>query len=601
MRKLIGMIVVGILLATAFSGCFGEKPEIPAQKEITVEKGEIKEDGNVSEQPIVVIENGEKEAEERTEYKNIKKKAAPAIFSISKEYFGAVCLIPAFIGSNSAVPLLLDDGTDPREIKPSFEKMPLSDFGNDAASISVGIAKKYWERMDVVISVENYEQALWLAPVACHLSAPIIVNPTQSVLSDIGAKFLICAGESQMNIEKKILRTREDVWKFQMEVSKTKPNYFVVTNPDDVFDSEYAGLSLASAALSGFRNAVVLTGDYSGDKTKIEWCANEGEDAEEYYEEVRGYGEKIETDIQNAIKFFGYKPEYMALVGGPFSLPSYYVNPGYYLASLTPYFNSEDYDEEGYVDEDIAGGRIVGDCVLDITYQLMRTFCYREFLPNGKYYSSTQSGWERKSLVVDGTDPKVGTCEDALEMAMLFNDAGFENEYLLFGLGTADAIDDKIDERNMVYASCHGSHDGWYGMATQIVGAEDIRKLELSPSLVWSYCCLSSALDGGLNVNEYISLAFVHSGALSYISHTEVSAGYLPVVADIVPGMNAAARLAAKYAFNSILFEDATVGKALATAKNRAQSEFPDDRDMLSLQIYGDPAWNPYVPGEPTL
>jgi hypothetical protein len=156
----------------------------------------------------------------------------------------AACIVPAFIDWKQITPIMFDDGTENRTVEIPHNIVNVTEFGADIASASEEIASTYWSKAEIVIITDTYEHILWAVPIASFLSAPILVDPLANTLQTLGTRCIIFVGETRgdiiFNVEQNIeLRTREDVWNFQMDLFDTKGqrcDYIVVTNPYDITD-----------------------------------------------------------------------------------------------------------------------------------------------------------------------------------------------------------------------------------------------------------------------------------------------------------------------------------------------------------------------------
>ncbi|UCF09008.1 MAG: hypothetical protein JSW28_04805, partial [Thermoplasmata archaeon] len=363
------------------------------------------------------------------EFQNTKNQPGKAlVITLHRQQWqaaAAACLAPAFIGRKSATPLFYDDGTEQRNIQIPHDTKAVSAFGSDASSASAGIATTYWSKAEIVFITDSYDHVLWLVPAACFLSAPILMNPTTSTLTALGVKCAVVLGAGEPEVEEVVsLISKEDVWRFQLELFDTKGqvcNYVIMTNPKDTDDTlnaniEYPYMSMAAAPLAAFRKALVQTGDYTGDKEKLDQIHKRTFKDDELYLQVTPYFEQVKTDSYEAVKYLldrGHSPEFIALVGGPFALPDFYYDihtqylywsqEVHYVPSHSPYASlKETVSSNLTVKEDLGAGRIVGHSILDATNQLARTFFYRDYLPGGLYSNLGLSGWEGKAVVVDG-------------------------------------------------------------------------------------------------------------------------------------------------------------------------------------------------------
>jgi ribosomal protein L12E/L44/L45/RPP1/RPP2 len=343
----------------------------------------------------------------------------------------AAALVPAFINRRCAEPLFFDDKTEARTIAIPHDSKKVSDFGADASSATGKIATTYWKKAEIVVVTDTFEHALWAVPISAFLQAPLLVSPSSATLTTLGTKFaVIVGGGSAGSTENIKLSTKETVWTFQLELMKTQGaicDYIVVTNPADLTATEWKGASLPSTIIAAYRNAVVLTTNRVMDKTDANTIAQGKAQEDAIYDNIKPIQEALKNDIRATavkVKSLGHNPKFMALVGGPYELPNYYLDlhehltingNSYgedYVCSVTPYANlttPSSWNGTEYLHEDLATGRIVGHSVLDTTNMLMRTLFYREFLTGGKYSSLAPAGWENRASVLsahNGSQPE---------------------------------------------------------------------------------------------------------------------------------------------------------------------------------------------------
>ena len=359
---------------------------------------------------------------------------------------------------------------------------------------------------------------------------------------------------------------------------------------------------------------------------------------------------KIDNDIDYAADFLknhGMNPEYLALVGGPVALPMLYIkNPIWYnnsnegdngeeyLATDSYYadldiklesaknvkgeyicygepgnYNGSNYE---YADNDLytpelAVGRIVASNVLDGSALIVRGFVYNENPTTASIVTSKVCGtasfpWnpvgpprdQQKVFMKNGVTAKVWSpTETSGSQKLLQNPAFMSDVYFIIYDG-------------------HGYPDGWYywwvshhddEKNTERIGTEDVRNLEMKPSIVFSASCLCSALDwpviwnGGDNQKEgtpenLFSLGVIHAGAIAHIGSTEESWGAF--LGGALSGYGDF-DLATIY-FDELLSNDLSIGTAHSIAKQRYYSKYNSAFDktcFLENVLYGEPAVNP--------
>ena len=564
----------------------------------------------------------------------------------------AACITPAFFGRVQSTPLLFDERTEEREISIPHIEMDITDFGNDVQLATANIATTYWTKAEIIVVADDYEQVLLGVPIASFLSAPILISPTQSILNSLGTRCAIVLGESDVGVDTLIrLKTKEDVWRFQLELFDMKGqscNYIIITNPYDSISDEnikWKFHSLASAPLAAYRKALVQTGNYTGDRSKIDTIAKATKTLADTYEDIKPYFYRVKSDSYNASQFLlnsGHEPEFLAVVGGTYSVPNYFfdyhISYFYwgakvdYVASMAPYANMyEDLIYEDYPHEDLGAGRILGHSILDSTLQLIRTFFYNEFLPGGKYVNLAPDSWEQKSAVIEGhrlNQPQLDgppvpndiPYVPAGEVDMIFTDCGFNETYFLPRNFTQSAdnnmpigeILDTALNSSIVLINAHGGLPGEQALIE--IGLDGLiqkeylftldkseaEKRNLPPSVIYVIACETGATSVDLPMEKYVSLGFVHSGAVAYIAPDTYQTICFWDKAPDGPEANQSMTF-----FQNLLSQNIPIGKALAEAKWEAYlqwinlSSSEDDVAGTTVLLYGDPAFEPYKPEVP--
>ncbi len=367
---------------------------------------------------------------------------------------------------------------------------------------------------------------------------------------------------------------------------------------------------------------------------------------------------RIDQDIDDAVAFLKereYTPKFLALVGGPAALPMLYVKSPVWLESnqdekgeeyiaTDMYYgdldiiissdrenigndinNNYDYTNERLYEQELAVGRIVAQDVCDASALVARSLGYwnYEFDSGGVL---DISHWSKRALIVTSL-----MCGDSDNLA-----AKHQQEKFLENLMLAEEYDpdriatttdvtgldvkDQMEKVNGIIFDGHGYPDGWYHMWASTgdeesdwdrIGAEDVNSLTLHAVPVFGACCLSSALDwpmvgsGGshekvMTPDEYISLAFIHAGAICYIGATEESWGaFFGGLVDENPDAYGLGDFDLPTMFwDHLLHYDLEIGWALNRAKEEFLEKIWTDTEgrpfarlcMLETVLYGDPA-----------
>ncbi len=602
------------------------------------------------------------------DYVNTKQQPSKAlIVTISRnqwEASSAAALTPAFIDRSDATPILFDDGAETHTMSIPYETKSITEFGADISTATGEIATTYWTKAELIVVADTYEHVLWSVPIASFLSSPILINPTTTTLQDLNTKCAIVIGEGAPQVDEIIkLETREKVWQFQLELFDTKGevcNYIIITNPhdtDDDLDSniKWPYLSLASAPLAAYRNAIVLTGDYTTDKIKIDEIEKAVSKNDALYNELKPSFEQVKRDSYELEKFLmdnGHAPEFLTVVGGPYEVPNYFydIHVDYKFPINTPqcthYPSSigaygilkETISADKYEQEDLATGRIIASDIYDATNLLMKTFFYQEFLPGGGYYSSMPVKWEQTASIVDGhrlNQPEnypnnliwepIVPYHPSNWVENEFNNASLDTTYYLvrnesdpydtnrtifeiMEIATGSSYVQFLPHGGSTYLRIEIGIDPITGEAKSVnLNSDDVRNLNFkAPTIVYTTCCKGATpfmLDEGFKITDFMVPAFIHAGCVAYIATPEIQSTCFWTEAPygVATEQN-------YLTWRNLLTENIPIGKALKDAKWSARenwqgktTEFDPthDVDCISYNLYGDPALEPYKPKIP--
>jgi hypothetical protein len=567
----------------------------------------------------------------------------------------AVCATPAFYNSHGAVPLILDDGTGQNTVAIEHDTMTVKEFGGDATAASAKIAMKYWKKAELVFVASGYEQVLWIVPSAAVAGAPILVNPDAATLQALGVKKAVVVGDAKAAATEVVhLADKTAVWKFQLALmaeQNKKCDYVVMTNPHDTDDKlnpnvQWPYLSLSAAPLAAYRQAIVQTGDYTGDRKSLHNLGGTlGDSADKAkYEAIKPVIQKVKDDSYAAEKYLanaGNPPHFLALVGGATELPQYIcdIHTKYkfwdlqidYVPSDTPLGTMRnDVDFSRFVKPDVAVGRIMADDVLDATILLTRTFFRKEWLHGGKYAALAPAGWEKHAVVFDGhrlNQPDEGGPDaspsepfhPAGEVHGYFAKVGLKNEYVfprdetkedtsrpvasdLFASTSAYGFVQYVAHGDPPYLRIEAGRTGRDMKNYLATGAEFRKQLNFkAPTSVYVIGCNVGTIYAPFKSNlEFIPSAAIHAGAVAFMAPNKCQSicfwRYAP------KGAGASQCI---YFWENALGKKLPVGQALIEAKWQAYEEwkakqFEADRgkdsdnaieiDAPSMILYGDPA-----------
>jgi hypothetical protein len=593
------------------------------------------------------------------EYKNERTPPEKAlVLNLDHETWqalAAVCATPAFYNAGSATPLIFDDGATKREIAIPHDAVAIKDLGKDAQAASAAIALKYWKKAECVFVASNYEQALWLVASAAALSAPILVDPSADTLKSLGAKKTIAVGAAKPAAAEAVtLADKAAVWKFHLGIlaeQKKKCDYVVITNPHDADEKlnanvQWPYLSLAAAPLAAYRQALVQTGDYTGDRALLHALGVSLGDAGDKakYETVKPGFLKVKEDCNAAAKFLrdnGGAPQYLAMVGGSIEVPHYIIDlhAKYtfwnlaidYVPADTPYASLvKDYDFSRFVKPDLAVGRIMADNILDATLQLVRTFFRKEYLPGGRYASLAPEGWEQKAVVFDGhrlNQPDEGGPDaspnepfhPAAEVAGVFKNDGLKTDYVfprdetkkdtsrskapdLFALTSAYGFVQFVAHGDPPYLRIEAGKTGKDLKNYQANGSEFRKRLNFqAPTVIYTIGCNVGTVNAPFESNDdFIPTSAIHAGAVAFMAPNKCQSICFWRFAPKGPGASQCI-----YFWENALVKKLPIGVALTEAKWRGYNDWKDKQaagerkgdsdncieiDAPSMVLFGDPA-----------
>ncbi len=332
--------------------------------------------------------------------------------------------------------------------------------------------------------------------------------------------------------------------------------------------------------------------------------------------------EEVEEDLQKLVDDLEISPEYLIVVGGPGSLP-FITTGGRQASGAFEYDIYREYsiqlDDDGY--QDVASGRMIGLSVYDASQTAARTLAYDRI----------GGDWRDSALVISSpTDyPTWPASPIPLRIGEYLRAAGLQAENLRWEEATYQRVSSKMNSgENIVYFDYHGADWGWqlsrWALMDQVMDEEQVKQLTLATQTTTTSACLTTKLKGqilayGDGIEIYIptrledsmAMAFLKAGAVNYVGS---SANSWIFVSDDHPGRM----------YQALVFENATIGKALMAANNlyiskiRAtegiELEMIDEyqpwyisvEDMLNQTVsinnlFGDPAFRPTIPKTPEL
>jgi hypothetical protein len=272
-----------------------------------------------------------------------------------------------------------------------------------------------------------------------------------------------------------------------------------------------------------------------------------------------------------------------------------------------------------YPDLELAVGRIDGYNSADCSALLSRTFFYREIIDNFEGYTqgNIHSTWKDNGYVFLGSELPVETMYPSLitQVSSEFDDGGFNPK------STSEVLSHRINSEkfqegsNYIVGGVHGFYY-WYVPAarTKYAGGSaydvaHVRDMDFGPSTMFLISCVVGRIDG-LDPENALSQAYIHGGINAFVGATRSTYGTIDAGSDSDLRLDPeGAVLLGEYFTQFTLGEDMSVGLALREAKNYylvedAEGGISNGVDAsIAYMIYGhyilhgDPAFNPYEPG----
>jgi hypothetical protein len=145
---------------------------------------------------------------------------------------------------------------------------------------------------------------------------------------------------------------------------------------------------------------------------------------------------------------------------------------------------------------------------------------------------------------------------------------------------------------------------------SEFLGASHVKALDFkAPTIVYTGCCKganSFMLDEGLEIDDFVTSAFIHAGCVAYIATPEIQSTCFWEKAPY--GVSTQQTI---YTWEKLLSSNMPLGKALLDAKwdarEWAMDEWPEENDLngtfeidcIIYNLFGDPALEPYKPDIP--
>ncbi len=302
---------------------------------------------------------------------------------------------------------------------------------------------------------------------------------------------------------------------------------------------------------------------------------------------------KEEEALRLKVDDLGLPLQYLTIVGDPGSLP--FISTGLIqkVSDVMEYEVYRDYqlpiDNENY--SSIAVGRIMGLSVYDASQLLARTLAYDRL--NGS--------WKNNALVISSPPLSYPQAPIAMSIRDYLQEAGLQVKDLRYEEATYQQVISQMNNgQSIVNFDHHGNEKAWqlsdWSMMDSSLTGAHVKELTLVPQTTTASACVTANLKGyylnvtgtrmyiPMNLEDSIALAFVRAGAVNYIGESAMS--WIFLSDDFF-----------KKFYQSLIFENATVGEAVIDADNLYRLKFQGAKNIKKISDYDEalPEWDTSV------
>ncbi len=300
-----------------------------------------------------------------------------------------------------------------------------------------------------------------------------------------------------------------------------------------------------------------------------------------------------EKALRQRVDDLKLSPRYLMVVGDPGSLP--FISTGLIqkLSEIMEYEVYRDYqltmNDENY--SSVAVGRIMGLSVYDASQLLARTLAYDQL--NGS--------WKNNALVISSPPLSFPQAPTAMRTRDYLKEAGLQVKDLRYEEATYQQVISQMNNgQNIVNFDHHGNENAWqlsdWSMMDSALTGTHVKELTLSPQTTTSAACVTANLKGHylnvtgtrmyipLDLEDSIALSFIRAGSVNYIGESALS--WIFVSED-----------SSKRFYQSLVFENATVGEAALDAENLIRLKLQNAENIKAISDYDEalPEWDTSV------
>jgi hypothetical protein len=283
-------------------------------------------------------------------------------------------------------------------------------------------------------------------------------------------------------------------------------------------------------------------------------------------------------------------PQYLMVVGDTGSMPFIPTGLIQKKSPVVEYEVFRDYqlnlNDENY--STVAVGRIMGLSVYDASQLMARTLAYDRLA----------GAWKKNGLVISSPPLSFPQTPIAISVRDYLREAELQVKDLRYEEATyQQTISQMNNGQNIVYFIHHGNEDSWqlsdWSMFDSDLRGNQVKELTLAPQTTTTGACVTLNLKGyylnvtgtrmyiPVNLEDSIALSFIRAGAVNYIGESALS--WIFVSEDFF-----------KKFYQSLVFENATVGQALLDADNLYKLKVKGTQNLKSISDYDEPlpAWD---------